>query len=440
MMFAKVSGNKFISSKTLFLQKISLFSAIVIVFLMPTYIWFIPPFMVLWGISWTLEMFESKQKISISFNNNVLILFLLFMGFYLWQLIGISYSEERITGWRFFLSRLSLLLFPLVLLLPGEIIRLKISLLLKVFATSTSFFIIVCFGFAFYRSYNILDGNLIFNPHPPEAGWMNYFYRYYFSINQHPSYLSVYVLLSVFISIENSLDRSLKRVFKFLWILSAILLMVSIFFLSSRTGIMVLLLLLPVYMVVRLKEINRILIIVSILSLTAVSSIIIIKTNSRVNLIYNSIKTGMFKEIAIKDGRVLIWKASLKPIMENIVLGVGTGGVNSTMEKEYLKLGNEQLLKNKYNLHDQFLEVQLENGLIGLLLFLSIIGFMIYIAISQSNLLYGTFIMIMVVFFLFETALNRLQGVSFFSLFSFLLIYLEPSKNLSYINIWKTLK
>ena len=64
--------------------------------------------------------------------------------------------------------------------------------------------------------------------------------------------------------------------------------------------------------------------------------------------------------------------------------------------------------------------------MIGFSIFLSILGFMIYIAIKEKNLLYGLFILMMFVFFMFESILNRLAGVSFFSLF--LLYYYKCHK------------
>jgi hypothetical protein len=61
-----------------------------------------------------------------------------------------------------------------------------------------------------------------------------------------------------------------------------------------------------------------------------------------------------------------------------------------------------------------------------------------YIALNKKNILLGLFIISVIIFFIFETMLNRLAGVSFFGLFSFLLIYAKKNNQTSEINYNKT--
>jgi fructose-specific phosphotransferase system IIC component len=62
-------------------------------------------------------------------------------------------------------------------------------------------------------------------------------------------------------------------------------------------------------------------------------------------------------------------------------------------------------------------------GVSGFILFLTILGLMITFAVKDRNILYGAFILMMLVFFSFESILSRFAGNSFFALFSFLLIH-----------------
>jgi len=102
---------------------------------------------------------------------------------------------------------------------------------------------------------------------------------------------------------------------------------------------------------------------------------------------------------------------------------------SAELKKEFKKKGYTYGYYNDLNAHNQFLEVLLENGLIGLVIFLGILGYMIFIAVSERNLVYGLFILMILIFFSFESALNRLAGITFFSLFSFLLIHIKsPGK------------
>jgi O-antigen ligase len=140
-------------------------------------------------------------------------------------------------------------------------------------------------------------------------------------------------------------------------------------------------------------------------------------------------KTGNDTELTTKmlnESRLSIWKVSFNIIRENPIFGVGTGDIQDELNREYRLSGSTDLkTDNNLNAHNQFLEIILENGLIGLLLFISILFVMFSIAWSEQNILYLMFLFIVVFSFLFETMLNRLAGVSFFSLFSFLLLHIE---------------
>src|SRR5512138_1167032 len=90
--------------KSIFVKSTGFVSAIIILFLIPTYIWFIPPFMVLWVISWIFETKESQNSGMLKFSLFPALIFILFALFCLWQLVGIAYSTDKETGLRFFFS------------------------------------------------------------------------------------------------------------------------------------------------------------------------------------------------------------------------------------------------------------------------------------------------------------------------------------------------
>ena len=411
---------------------LSLAFAVIILILIPLYIWFVPPFMVLWGMIWILE--NRKKKIhSISENRFPVILFFLFIAFYLWQLAGILYSDDTGTGWNTFLSRLSLFLFPLVLLIPGEKIKKNGISLLKIFAASTTIFIIICFGYAFYNSISFRNGVFLFNPHPAKEYWMNYFYGFYFSVNQHPSYLAMYVIISGFISFESWFDTSLKMKKRIGWLVNGIFLMISLYFLSSRSGLLAVVVLIPVYLFLKVYKRKKLIAGFAILILLLIL-FLVVRTNERISIGMDEIsKESFFK----RDGRIYIWESAIHSVRHNLILGVGIGDVKKELMKEYQLLGDQNLIQNRYNVHNQYLEILLENGIIGLTLFISIMIFMFYIAFTERNILYGLFIIMIVIFFLFETVLNRLQGVTFFSLFSFLLIHINYNHQIMPISIQK---
>jgi O-antigen ligase len=378
-------------------ENLSFIFACTCVIIMPIYVRYIPPIMVLWGLSRILESWKNRTCY-LRFKDFETWLFILFIVFYFWELIGISYSDNTKTGWNILFSRLSLVLFPFVLVIPGEKVLRNIKFLLKLFAGSTAFFILVCFFYAFYKSISFQNGILVFYQHPPEAYWISYFFGSYFAVYQHPSYLALYVILSVLISFESWFDKNLRIPGRVVWLMTGIFLLISIYFLSSRSGLLTAIILFPVYFFYKLKRKRKGVIITLSILVVLFALFPIIRSNERVKIGLNAISEGSLKQKAIQDGRVIIWRSALRIIKDNLIFGVGIGDVKTEMKKEYLRVGDQELIVKYYNVHNQFLEVLVENGIIGLIFFLALMGYMLRIAIYEKNFIYGLFLIIILVF------------------------------------------
>lgn len=335
------------------------------------------------------------------------------------------YSDNLKEGWRNLEIRVSLLIFSLVLFSPGDMMRKRVHILLKVFAVSTFSFLIFCYLYAFYRSLSIQDGSLIFNPVLPEYTWLNYFYALEFAIFQHTSYLSMFTLLSFYIALENVFGLSGIKKYQYLWLIISGILIISIYFLSSRAGILTAIITLPVYLFLKFRTIGKLRFFwVSILLITFIF-VPVVLTNPRVNNYQEWRAKHRNAGSDVSNDRMIIWSAVRTILGQNLILGVGTGDIQDELNEEFRSKGNIRLAEVNTNTHNQFLEILIEHGLIGLIMFLSMILMMFYIACKSRNILYLIFLLLVVISFLFETMLNRLAGVTFFSLFSFLLIIIE---------------
>ena len=420
-----IFSDRFFKRDLLIKGSITYYAALIIMLIMPVYHWYLPPFMALWFVFW---LFAIRQLVGdlkhISLNNKIL--FVLFNLFYIWQVAGMVYSNNTQAGWRNIILRISLLLFPLVLLSPGELIRKKINTLLQVFALGTLLSLFICVGYALYRSLNLQNGIWSFNPHPPVETWLNYFYGAEFAFLQHPSYLSMFAIFSFFISTESFYNRSIKKIFRLLWLAVSICFIISLYLLSSRAEILAAIIALPVYFLYKYKvknlvKIAGLLILIFLFFLFIL--IPVFKSNARFSYYFADDQNKQLSTIISKEGRFEIWKSSLHIVRHNFLFGVGTGDIQDELNKEYKRTeDNNMEIPINLNAHNQYLEVLLENGFIGLLFFISIFGIMFYIAIKEGNLIYLMFILIVLISFAFETMLNRLAGVSFFALFSFLLL------------------
>lgn len=409
--------------------------ALISLIILPIHVKYMPPFMILWGICRLVErqsLVKSDRELPTPFK----ILFALFIIYYLWQAVGLIYTTDTKMGLSNLFGRLSLVLFPLVLIFPGEMIKNKVKILIRVFAVSTFLFMLYCFGYAFYKSTHFQNGLWTFNPHPIENYWLSHFYSSELTISQHPSYVSMYVLLSVFICFESYFDYLLKFKERILWLALGLVLLITQYFLSSRAGIIISLILIPSYFIVKLKQLGKRKNAWIWISLIIIALLPLIAKNQRVDYLYGRLFKEQVGYDRKEDPRFIIWKSAFEIARKNILVGVGIGDVRTELSSEYKRIGEEKMATERFNAHNQFLEVLVENGIIGLVLFVSIFIFMFYIAFSGNNLLYTMFILMIFMFFLFETVLYRLAGVTFFALFSFLLLYTntksqrpEASKN-----------
>jgi O-antigen ligase len=208
----------------------------------------------------------------------------------------------------------------------------------------------------------------------------------------------------------------------YFWLLAGITLLASVYLLSSRAAILASIIIVPIYLIHKfiqgdLKKIGLIGLGVCIILIFA-----IFITNPRFKSL---LKNESGKELIDKtrnEARISLWKSAFTIIRDNFLIGVGTGDIQNELNREYVRSGNDELTKvENLNTHNQFLEIAAENGIIGLVLFLAIFATMVLISIKEKRTLYFVFIAIIFFSFLFETMLNRLAGLSFFSLFSFLL-------------------
>jgi len=403
---------------------LSFICAIISVIILPIHVYFIAPFMILWVICWILENYQRFNKI-FKIRRSYLLLFILVLAFYFWQAIGVFYSDDTQMAFLNLFGRLSFILFPIVLIYPGIQIKKRIGFLTSLFALSTFFYMIFCFGYALYKSLNIVEGTLVFDAIPQDYIWLNYFYGSDLTLTQHPSYISMYVLLSSVISLEAFFNYSQRFWVRLGWLVIGIILLLSLYFLSSRAAILIGIIMLSLYFGLKLNEIGKkkLTWLMVIFLVIAVSYV----TFKLADQSQNSIKSLFFSQQAnnklTRDPRSVIWKSALDVSGKNLLVGVGIGDVRNELAREYYKRGEVNMAKERLNAHNQFLEILLESGIIGLGIFLLIITIMFYIAFVDKNIIYGVFLVTIILFFLFESILYRLAGVTFFSLFSFLLIH-----------------
>ncbi|MDQ3047324.1 MAG: O-antigen ligase family protein [Bacteroidota bacterium] len=394
--------------------RIHLYLAMLIAFFLPVSR-FVPLFIGLMMLNWLVEGdFGSKFK---TFTRNKFAL--LFSGFYFLHLIGLAYTENMDSGMFDVQVKLSLLVFPL-LLSSRPFDQTSVNRIFFALITGGVLTSLIMLSRATY----------IYS----STGENNFFYEPFSAFLIHPGYLSMYLNIAiVFILINVLRNVSLQR---FLpdWLCIVLIIFFSfiIVLLSSKLGLITLILIFFVFMAYTVISRKKYVLGIAGLLLLLLSLAGIMKfvpgTADRVN---NAIKALTTPAENSNDAestavRMNIWKAANSVIAENFLIGTGTGDPKDELIKEYERRGMIAAAEHKLNAHNEFYQVFVSLGLIGFIVFCLHLFLPLIRSFRTGYLLYGVFLLILILNFLTESMLEAQAGVIFFAFFNSVLCFTNP--------------
>jgi len=374
--------------------------------------------------SWPKVKVESKQE---------LVIFFSFIGFFAWQIISLLYTDDLTNGLKNLEGKLSLLVFPLVLFdLKLDIKQLLFWLKSYVYSMA------LCTVFLLFQSI----------AHYFSEGSLLTYHDFTNSLDFHAVFYSYYIFLSVLISIflfqRNELTKLEKKVFIVGLVLSFVGLIIS----ASKNVLVVTSLFLVLGFIFRafkqrigLKEVLIVLLIgasavFGIAKVPAVKNRIaeLTQLNGMENL--EKIKKGQLivaEDIPKFNGtsmRITFWYVVVKKMMQEevMLLGYSPGDRRAVVNKEFYKNGLNPWYEN-YNIHNQFIQVLAELGIVGLALYLLMHLSLFIAAIKNKNYLLVTFLLGFMIFQMTESIIERNKGIVFFLFFLVLLVQIKPLLN-----------
>lgn len=356
----------------------------------------------------------------------------------LWFLYAISllYSKNISKGVADITQKLSLLVLPLIFITSWDDIKIYKRNILYSYLLGlilVSFYLIYR---AFWYSYNFADNS--FNSIPLDTPWENYFLYFRFTHPYHPTYLSLYLCLGLAIVIYSFLE--IRKTFVRLGlILVYLLFLATIYLSSSKAGLVVgaIVFIISIFWIIGRK--SRIYAGVAS-AIIAILVIIFMLNNSRVvyfiDYIRGKVDTAWSADqIAFQNKlkseatvRLDIWKSILNSIDNEWLLGVGVGDTKDVLINGYRKNGVSYAANMELNAHNQYLEVFVGLGILGLVILLLILSIGYRTAFLEKNMLLFNFIMIISINMFFESIIERFWGMFFFSFFYCLLIMIVPEK------------
>ncbi len=340
---------------------------------------------------------------------------LLFVSTYLIYVVCLIYSENLKSGLFILEKKIPLLIFPLIL----ATISLTTDQATKVFFS----FIFSCFLATMVSYFYVF--NLSTSINTSSNDWYRDILIDFMDL--HPTYFGMYICFSiVFLLVYLSNDWNRLPLWKKYVLLFILLYFVAyLLFLSSRIPIVVLVVLIigiGFKSWIKFKKIAAMLIVISIAAGFFFST--------RVQSL-----TGRFREIFVTQWappvgiyynstnlRIGIYFCSIPILIDNWFLGLGTGDVQGCLNKCYKDKGFSDVMhKDQLNSHNEYINVWLNTGLIGIILFLLSLLVPFRLTFLKANLFYMAFIILMMISFLTENVLERQKGIVFYSFFNSLL-------------------
>ncbi|MDR2406966.1 MAG: O-antigen ligase family protein [Bacteroidales bacterium] len=125
--------------------------------------------------------------------------------------------------------------------------------------------------------------------------------------------------------------------------------------------------------------------------------------------------------------RIELWKHSLSLIKKHPLWGVGTGDVKDAFAKE-LALENSLLAGTNMRSHNQYFTFLIAFGIVGLVFILFSIIYPPFALRKMGDSLFLVFFCIIIISMFTEDALEPQDGVTFFSFFYSLFLFLSPTQ------------
>lgn len=115
--------------------------------------------------------------------------------------------------------------------------------------------------------------------------------------------------------------------------------------------------------------------------------------------------------------RLAFWNAGLNILKQNWLIGVGAGDVQGSFDTEYERSNSSLAKENRLRAHNQFLTYFISLGILGFVIFLSLLISRLRLSISEGDVLTVVFLCIFTISCLAEDTLETQAGVTFFGLF-----------------------
>jgi O-antigen ligase len=394
------------------ISKLKYFLLCLVAFSLSCYIYSTSICIIIFSVVWVIEG-DYKRKLNAIISNKYV---WLFCGLYLLHVIGMIYTNNFDMGMFSLEKKLSLLVFPLMLVSEGEMDLKKQKQFMYPFIIGCLVNALICFGYAIWLY---------------ETEGKMYFTYIRMSLFLHPSYYSMYIdfvfVFIFYLFTDKATELSKKE--KIFLISSLFFLEFMLVMLQSKTGLIIGVIVLAVCTaryVLRTKQIKQGLV---MSACTVVMAVLlysfVVNGYSRIASASNIVATQKLdnKSVESTQARYFVWQSAWALYKTSPLIGVGTGDTEDKLMGQYAKDSVLGALKEKLNTHDEYLQVMIAIGIGGLICLLACLVLPFYKCFKERRFVYAMFLIIVALNFLTESMLETQGGTIFYGLFNSLLMF-----------------
>lgn len=356
----------------------------------------------------TIFHITKERARNILSRHNLILFSVFFIG-----VIGLLWSHDRSQGIKDLQRQLALLLLPLALSATGLDLKKYKKNLLLLFGFSCSVVILYLYIDAFrIILYNKLPLKAIFSPA---------FINHNFSdpIGIHATYMAMYIALSLAACFYYVSGEKRYRI-KWMYAVFIAIMLAGLVQLASRSVLITMAffaLIFPFFLPDRRKKLRWILGVIglSVIALVGITQIDAFQkryvTTLKEDLLIESINNKQ------PESRAYRWEQALQLSYASPLVGYGTGSEKRLLKERYFekKLYRSYLLQ--LNAHNQYISFLLKTGIIGLLIFLTVLVMGFIAAWRSRDAIFACFMLLTTIVSISENILDVNKGIFFYAFF-----------------------
>ena len=348
---------------------------------------------------------------------------ILFSSLFLIFAFSLLYTKDFQTGIKFIIRLLPTILFPVILLIneKNRINAVRFNRITNVYCLAILLALIYLHIVLFQELYN------------SSVKFWDFRQLIETKIKVHGTYLAMWVGFAIILlvyKIKSEISSEKKYLNIFLMLSILLYFLYWQYLIGSRMPFFATII---VCFFCLFKNVKQMILAVAIL--IALSAILVLKID-RIGERFGKLKNydftfpeGKYEDnypnISNEQIRNGIYLCSYETIKQEPFLGYGVGDVDAKLQSCYDKrFTNTDTYKvTNYNSHNEYLNIILSAGIVGLILFLLANFYFIRISYIRNSGIYISFICFVFLNFCFENILSRHDGVVFFSFFNSLLFF-----------------